>query len=521
MTQSNGSYSNGNGNGKGGGALVTQSPSQAEKRLSVYNQAPLVFEQPVILRQSPWTSRFILWAIVSISTFGIAWSCLAKVEEAVPAQGKLEPQGAVKEVQAPVGGVVSEIKVEEGDEVKAGQELIRFDQTTSQAQDDSLRQILASLEAETAFYRAQMNRVEAVPSRVYDVPDTVPDELFYLTDNRAALVSENLYFRAQLGESSSAALSADQLQRLRSAQAEKNSRVAAAELEVQQLDRQLNQVRVQLESNRKNLATNQEILDGIQPLMEEGGVARVQFLRQEQEVQTLQSEVNRLLQEEQRLLLDISQAQEELQNTIAASDDDLYRRIADNDKRISEIDSQLNKLIVENQKQIDEIRSQMSQTAQTLQYQILTAPVDGQVFDLKPTGPGFVANTTEPVLKIVPNDGQLVARVFITNRDIGFVSPDQDVDVRIDSFPYSEFGDVKGKLVKIGSDALPPDEIYQFYRFPAEVALNEQQIVINGKPIELQSGMSVSVNIKTRPRRVITFLTDLFVRKVDSVRTSR
>lgn len=517
MTQSNGSHHN-NGNSKGGGALVAQSPAQAENRLSVYNQAPLVFEQPVILRQSPWTSRFILWAIVGISTFGITWSCLAKVEEAIPAQGKLEPKAAVKEVQAPVSGVVSEIKVEEGEDVKAGQELIRFDQTTTQAQDESLRQILASLEAETKFYRAQLNGLPiTAPS---DVPDSVPDELFYLTDNRAALVAENRYYQAQLGNSS-ASLTADQLERFRSSQTEKNSRVAAAELEVQQLDRQLNQVQVQLDSNRKKLATNQEILDGITPLMEEGGVARVQFLRQQQEVQTLQSEVDRLLQEEQRLLLDISQAKEELQNTIAASNDDLYRRISDNDKRISEIDSQLNKLIVENQKQIDDTISKLSQSEQTLEYQILTAPVDGKVFDLKPTAPGFVANTTEPVLKIVPNDGQLVARVFITNKDIGFVNVGQDVDVRIDSFPYSEFGDVKGKLIKVGSDALPPDEIYQFYRFPAEITLNQQEINISGKEIELQSGMSVSVNIKTRPRRVITFLTDLFIRKVDSVRTSR
>ncbi|MFZ9738706.1 MAG: HlyD family efflux transporter periplasmic adaptor subunit [Prochlorotrichaceae cyanobacterium] len=517
MTQSSGS--NGNGNGSSGGALVTQTPGQAENRMAVYQPAPLAFEQPVILRQSPWASRFVVWAIVGISSFTIAWACIAKVEEAIPAQGKLEPKAAVKEVQAPVAGVVSELKVEEGETVQVGQELIRFDQTTSQAQDDSLRQILASLEAETAFYRSQMNNAGTV-SRAYTVPSGVPDELFYLTENRAALVAENEYFRAQLG-SSSVGLDAAQLQRLRAAQAEKNSRVAAAELEVQQLERQLSQVQVQLESNRNNLATNQAILDDITPLMEEGGLARVQFLRQQQEVQTLESEIDRLLEEEQRLLLDIQQAKEQLQNTIAVSNDDLYQRIADNDKRISEINSQLNKLIVENQKQIDEIRSQLSQTEQTLQYQVLTAPVSGKIFDLQPTGPGFVANTSEPILKIVPDDGKLVARVFITNRDIGFVSVGQDVDVRIDSFPYSEFGDVKGELIRISPDALEPDEIYQYFRYPAEIALDQQQIVINGNPTQLQSGMSVSVNIKTRPRRIITFLTDLFVRKVDSLRTSR
>ncbi|MEB3164679.1 MAG: hypothetical protein VKK80_15730, partial [Prochlorothrix sp.] len=93
------------------------------------------------------------------------------------------------------------------------------------------------------------------------------------------------------------------------------------------------------------------------------------------------------------------------------------------------------------------------------------------------------------------------------------------VDVRIDSFPYSEFGDVKGKLISIGSDALPPDEIYQFYRFPAKVELERQAMAIENQEVALQSGMSVSVNIKTRKRPIITFLTDLFVRKIDTLRS--
>jgi HlyD family secretion protein len=98
----------------------------------------------------------------------------------------------------------------------------------------------------------------------------------------------------------------------------------------------------------------------------------------------------------------------------------------------------------------------------------------------------------------VPSDA-LVARVFITNRDIGFVREGMEVDVRIDSFPYSEFGDVKGTLTQIGSDALPPDQVNPTFRFPAEITLGDQVIAIDGQPVKLQSGMSLSANIKTRP----------------------
>jgi HlyD family secretion protein len=95
------------------------------------------------------------------------------------------------------------------------------------------------------------------------------------------------------------------------------------------------------------------------------------------------------------------------------------------------------------------------------------------------------------------------------------------VDVRIDSFPFSEFGDVKGELEWIGSDALPPEQIRPYYTFPAKVKLNQQFIVVNDKKVPLQSGMSISVNIKVRDRTVLSIFTDLFTRKTESLKNVR
>jgi HlyD family secretion protein len=142
------------------------------------------------------------------------------------------------------------------------------------------------------------------------------------------------------------------------------------------------------------------------------------------------------------------------------------------------------------------------------------------VFDLQPTARGFVANTAEPVLKIVPGDN-LVARVFLTNKDIGFVEEGMQVDVRIDSFPFSEFGDIKGELVSIGSDALPPTEVRPYYSFPAEIRLDKQSLEVNGREVPLQSGMSVSTNILVRKRTVLSIFTDLFTEKTESLKKVR
>ncbi|MEO1402896.1 MAG: HlyD family efflux transporter periplasmic adaptor subunit, partial [Cyanobacteria bacterium J06635_1] len=186
--------------------------------------------------------------------------------------------------------------------------------------------------------------------------------------------------------------------------------------------------------------------------------------------------------------------------------------------RISSIDSTLGQALIQNEGQLQEIKSRISQLEQTLKYQVLTAPVGGTVFNLKANQPGYAANSTEPILEIVPED-KLVARVFVPNKDIGFVKLGQTVDVRIDAFPYSEFGDVDGKILSIGSDALPPDEVFPFYRFPVEIELDSQTLDSNGTELVLRSGMSLNANIKLRKRRVITFFSDLFVKKLDSVRS--
>jgi hemolysin D len=156
----------------------------------------------------------------------------------------------------------------------------------------------------------------------------------------------------------------------------------------------------------------------------------------------------------------------------------------------------------------------------TLDYEQVRAPVDGVVFDLKPSAAGYVATLGQPLLKLVPEDN-LIAKVYITNRDIGFVREGMQADVRIDSFPYSEFGDIKGTLTRIGSDALPPDQIRQYYTFPAKIRLDRQTLLISGKQVQLQSGMSVNVNIKLRKRSVMSIFTDLFSQSVESMKFVR
>ena len=168
---------------------------------------------------------------------------------------------------------------------------------------------------------------------------------------------------------------------------------------------------------------------------------------------------------------------------------------------------------------IEDIKSEIKTNEVRLKYQEITAPSRGKIFDLKPKGPGFVARTSEPVLKIVPMSN-LIAKIEIDSRTIGFVGVNKKADISIDSFPASDFGVIEGKLISIGSDALPPDpRTGKNYRFPAKIQLDNQYLKLkSGKKLGLQAGMSLTANIKLRKVTYLQLLLNKFTDRAESLK---
>ncbi|MBP0020811.1 MAG: HlyD family efflux transporter periplasmic adaptor subunit [Cyanobacteria bacterium SBLK] len=575
-----------------GGALVKAEPTQ---------MAYPAFEQPVVLRQSPLWSRFIIWTIVGVVAFGVGWAYMAEIEQVVQAQGQLKPQGAVKEVQAPLDGVVEEVFVEEGDLVRPGQVLVAFDSTAALAELETSRSLKKSLEEENKLYRGLIESKDPNAMRKAIIELKLPSTILLLTRNREELIKENRFYRAQLrGDGSN--LAPDQRARLQVAEAESRSREAASRLEEIQLQEELQQNQVQIADARSTLGANrqmlvqmqqktqtierrvqqmqqrtqndiqgkldalvieEDILKDMAPVVKHGGIARYQYEQQRLRVREIQAEIQQikdnarierdnvrierdnarleeeeqrkqinsgraniaqLNEERQRLQANVAQARQESINTSSVTIKDIQEAMAQNNKRIAEIDSQLIQavlnIIVENDKQIKELTGKLLQLEQTLEYQEVTATVGGKVFDLQAYR-GFVANPSETLLSIVPEDN-LIAEIFIGTDDIGFVREGMLTDVRVDTFSFSEFGDIKGKVLSIGSDALPPDEIHRNFRFPAKVSLDSQYFLIEGIQQPLKSGSQVTVNIKIREnRKVISLFTELFTNSIESLKEVR
>lgn len=113
-----------------------------------------------VLQQPRYWMRAITWGLIGTTAFGVGWLCLAKTEEIVVATGKLDPLGAVKEIQMPVGGIADEILVEDGDRVTAGQVVMRLDTESSSQQLKSNLQSIISKEEQLKLKTYELERYQ-------------------------------------------------------------------------------------------------------------------------------------------------------------------------------------------------------------------------------------------------------------------------------------------------------------------------------------------------------------------------
>lgn len=357
----------------------------------------------VVLQQSRFWARTISWTLMGVAGFAVAWLALARTEEIVTAPGKLEPLGVVKDIQMPVGGVVDQILVREGDRVQKGQVLLRLDTEATRDRRDSLQKSLVYKEQQLRLKRDELGRY-------LDVNDT-----------EQRVLSESL------------------------------------KLEM-------------------------EVLSRLDELRQQGATAELQYLQQRNQVQEVRGKLSQTRADRLRQQAILEQGVRELQT------------------------------------ELSDLRSKLIELNVNIRYQVIRAPEDGVVFELKPKARGFVAQTSEPVMKVVPFD-RLEARVEVPSQDIGFVAVNKPADISIDSFPATDFGVLLGRVRRIGSDALPPDQLKNFYRFPVDIRLDGQQLRLrDGKILPLQVGMSLHANIKLRKVTYLQLLLSTFKDKADSLR---
>ncbi len=145
--------------------------------------------------------------------------------------------------------------------------------------------------------------------------------------------------------------------------------------------------------------------------------------------------------------------------------------------------------------------------------------MDGTIFGLSVFTVGGVVTTKDVLMRIAPAGSELEAEVTVLNRDIGFVEAGQEVEIKLETFPFTRFGLIPGRVKQVGRDAIADEDKGLVYR--AELTLLEDKILVGSKWVPLSPGMAIQAEIKTGDRRVISYFLSPFLRYRDEALRER
>jgi hemolysin D len=401
--------------------------------------------------------RAIVWLIVAFVVAGLAWAFLGRVDIVAVAQGRIIPSGHSKPVQALEIGAVSAIHVAEGDLVETGDLLLELDARRAEA--DLARRLderdTAAREAERCRHLADALDAGAPPGEPFaDSEDPVLRQLWQEFSDRLRLLERE--HERQQAEYDSALRQLAKLQAvmpLVARQAGDHKKLAEQKLMPEQQYLQTEQQRLEL---AHDLRTQQALV--------EAGLAAM--AETEARMRLVRSEFQR--QNEERL-----QAAEQ---SLAALEQELRK------------------------------------ARTNLEARSIRAPVDGVVQQLAVHSRGAIVTPAQTLMKIVPRDERLEIEAVVENKDIGFVTVGQAVEVKVDTFPFTRYGTLAGRVSKLSADAVSDEQRGLVYKM--RVSLERAVMQIEGRELALVPGMAVSVEAKTGTRRLIEFVLSPLLRHV-------
>ncbi|MBF0310356.1 MAG: HlyD family type I secretion periplasmic adaptor subunit [Magnetococcales bacterium] len=398
--------------------------------------------------------RWTNYTLMILFLGALIWSCVGEVDMVAVAQGRIIPSGRVKKVQPLDPGIVREILVQEGSFVRQGDPLIRLDATESHADTERLK-------GEWQEARAELARWEALsqdpPRRDYAAPEGISPET--AKRHKHLLESQWSQHLAQL-----AALEAERSQQ--------QARLRAIEVEIRKLEAIL-----PLVSER---AKAKEIL------AKQGNAARMDHLTLEQE---------RIAAEE-----DLRGKRHNREETLAAIETVLRRR--------KQLETQFAQTawekVVDAERQTAVLQREVEKALQRWERCLLTAPEEGIVQQLQVHTPGGVVTQAQELMWIVPSREGVEVEAMVLNKDVGFVHPGDEVVLKVETFNFTRYGTVSGKVRHLSRDAVEKEQVGLVY--PVRVKMDREVIQVEGEAVRLSPGMAVVAEISSGKRPLIAYL---------------
>ena len=418
--------------------------------------------------------RFILWSIVILLVIAIAWASLSKVDIVAATRGKLVVNELSRPVNSAVTAEIVEVLVKEGEHVEKGQSLIKLNSASlvAQLEENILQQ---------KINRFHIARLELLYEH-------------YLNRPAPLILSDNFQLESSL--------LAQQISMQLQAEVEDDYN----EKEVFKLNQQI--ITAQIE----NYQIQKEMAENLLPIYREQYEALNSLYKKDMTSKDSLLEIQKKYLEAKFTVNSADAKVKEMRANYAQIDAQIKSHVAD---KIREIEREK----IQRLNQNDILSAQQKQLEALIAQYELKAPIAGIVESLVYRDAGAAVEAPQELLKIVPEDEKLIAEVWVSNQDIGFLRRNQLAAVKIDTFDFTRYGWIEGKLLNISSDAIDDKDLGLVYK--AVIELSTNHLIIDGQTIKLESGMSVSAEVKTGQRTVLSYLLSPMMEALDDVGKQR
>jgi HlyD family secretion protein len=421
-----------------------------------------------------WSARKHILIGATATMFGVgvfgAWAAVTEINSAVVADGQIQVAERRQQIQHPYGGVVSEIAVRDGQRVKAGDTIIRLDDTELKAQSALLKRTVFETQA-------RLDRLSA---------EVLTKDTLVFRDELLQQAAAEPHLKAVLEDERS--LFATRRDGVLQTTRQLIERKAQTEAVIGGLERQLQAGKAQLELINEELAGAESLLKN--KLIE---VTRVSALRRE---------AARLLGSVGELEAGIAEAR----STIAGYEIEKLRYLSDWSEKAQEELRTLQPKEAENRERLTVIETQMKRLS-------MTAPMDGIVYNMKVFTIGGVVPAGGEIAAIIPEDTKLVFIVRVDPVQIDRLVIGERAIVRFPSFNAHTTPELEGELKYVSADVLTDTQTGLSY-YNAEVVLKPGSIEKLGDKV-LIPGMPVETFIQTGARSPLSFLVKPFTDYID------
>jgi hemolysin D len=457
----------------------------ADKRLEL---AFLPAALEIVETPPPPLAGAIGGAIIALFCLALAWACLGKVDIVAVAPGRIVPSGRTKVIQPFETGVVRAIHVRDGQSVKAGETLIELDPTIAEAELSHMQSDLMAARLDAARLRAALDGGEDAVAHFHAPEGASPE----------AIETERRFLISQIAE----------------------QRAAIEALKRQQYQREAERATIKATINKLNevIPPLEERVNIRKYLVDRALGSKLQYL----------SDYQDLVGQRQDVLVQKGRYRE--------ADAAVGALVEAQLKTAAEFQRTLLDDLTKTEQKAAGLAQDVAKALQRARYQVLTASVDGTVQQLSVHTIGGVVTPAQTLMVVVPSESGLEIEAMVSNRDIGFVHAGDDVEIKIDTFNFTRYGLIHGKVLSISRDAVTRDRPRdaagdptpgtatsepnsQELVYAARVSLDRTQMQVEDNRVNLSPGMAVMAEIRTGSRTIISYLLSPLLRyKHESLR---